>query len=264
MRSLPTHVEVPRLSRDRQPALRAVPEECPVALVYDGTTAAVVMATPADLADLAVGFSLTERVIRSAEEINELEMVPAEIGIELRMWLAPCSGLDFKSRQRRLIGPTGCGLCGIESLSEAMRPSPKLIRRTAITATDIKLALNALSNAQELNRETHATHAAGFYSTDNGPFIAREDVGRHNALDKLAGAMATRGVSGRDGAVVLTSRVSIEMVQKTAAIGCSILIAISAPTALAVRTADDCGITLIAVARGSEFEIFTHPDGIVP
>lgn len=256
-------VGMPRLTRDRHLDRRTLPEECPVALVYDGTTAAVVMATPADLADLTVGFSLTEGIIKSATEIEELNIVPGPDGIELRMWLRPGCGAGFRSRQRRLVGPTGCGLCGIESLSEATRHFPKLDRGISLRSDQIELALSALIGAQPLNRETRATHAAAFFSKASGLLVAREDVGRHNALDKLAGALAMGHIKGREGAVVLTSRVSVEMVQKTAAIGSSILVAVSAPTALAVRTADACGITLVAVARGREFEIFTHPDGIV-
>ena len=157
----------------------------------------------------------------------------------LRMWLKPGCGAKFKHRQRRLVGPTGCGLCGIESLSEAVRQSPSLVRKISVGSHQIELALEALSGAQALNRTTRATHAAGFYSPTAGLVVAREDVGRHNALDKLAGAMAVAQLSGGDGAIILTSRVSVEMVQKTAALGSSILIAISAPTALAVRTAHD-------------------------
>ena len=220
------------------------------------------MASPADLTDLAIGFSLTEGIIKTASEIDDLNVVPGADGVELRMWLKPGCGAKFKDRQRRLVGPTGCGLCGIESLSEAVRQSPSLVRKISIGSPQIELALEALSSAQALNRTTRATHAAGFYSPVEGLVAAREDVGRHNALDKLAGAMAIAHSLGEDGAIVLTSRVSVEMVQKTAAIGSSILIAISAPTTLAVRTAHACGITLVAIARGREFEIFTHPDGI--
>ena len=259
---LPTSIGMPRLTRNRHLDRRAIPEECAIALVYDGTTAAVVMATPADFTDLAVGFSLTEGIIAATSEIDDLNVVQNADGVELRMWLKPGCGAKFKERQRRLVGPTGCGLCGIESLHEAVRKNPSFVRRISIASAQIERAVEALSGAQTLNQMTRATHAAGFYSPIAGLVIAREDVGRHNALDKLAGAMAVAHSSGGDGAIVLTSRVSVEMVQKTAAIGSSILIAISAPTALAVRTAHACGITLVAIARGCEFEIFTHPDGI--
>lgn len=255
-------VNVPCLSGDRKPDLRTVPEESPIALVYDGTTAAVVMATPADLADFAVGFSLTEGMIRDRDEIGTLEIVPSRHGIELRMWLTARSGRQFKKRQRRLVGPTGCGLCGIESLAEATRSFEPLARKISLRSSQIERAIGALSRAQALNHATHATHAAGFYLPDDTLVVIREDVGRHNAVDKLAGALAARDIPGQCGAILVTSRVSIELVQKAAAIGCPILIAISAPTALAVRAAEACGLTLVAIARGASFEIFSHPDGI--
>jgi FdhD protein len=261
-RSNSTSVAIPRLSSSRLRDVRIVPEECPVALVYDGTAVAVIMATPADLADLATGFSLTEGIIGSAGELEHLDVLPGRDGIELRMWLAVESGRQFKRRQRRLVGATGCGLCGIESLAEATRSFARLPRKIALRANQIGRAMDALSRAQVLNQTTHATHAAGFYLPDDTLIAIREDVGRHNALDKLAGALAAGGISGQSGAVLMTSRISIELVQKTAAIGCSILVAISAPTALAVRAAEAYGITLVAVARGSSFEIFSHPDGI--
>jgi FdhD protein len=255
-------VRVPRLSQDRTLDQRALPEESPIALVYDGTTAAVVMGTPADLTDFAVGFSLTEGIIQYPQEIETLDIVPGYDGIELRMWLTADSGRHFKKRQRRLIGPTGCGLCGIESLAGANRSFPSVTREISLHSGQIGAAVAALSDLQRLNHITRATHAAGLYRPDGTLAAVREDVGRHNALDKLAGALAAGGYSGRSGAVILTSRVSIEMVQKTAAIGCPILVAISAPTALAVRAAEAYGITLVAIARGPSFEIFSHPDGI--
>jgi FdhD protein len=259
----PTAVGMPRLTRDRLTDKRTIPEEWATALVYDGTTAAVVMATPADFTDLAIGFSLTEGIIAAASEIDDLNVVPGVDGVELRMWLKAGSGARFKDRQRRLVGPTGCGLCGIESLDQAIRKDSFVARRISLASAQIEMAVEALSGAQALNRATRATHAAGFYSPKDGLILAREDVGRHNALDKLAGAIAVERLPTADGAIILTSRVSVEMVQKTAAIGSSILIAISAPTALAVRTAHACGITLVAIARGREFEIFTHPEGIM-
>jgi len=222
----------------------------------------VVMATPADLFDFATGFSLTEGIVRSSREIEHLEVVPGPEGIELRMWLATEAGKRFQKRQRRMVGPTGCGLCGIESLSEATRSFKFIPRKITLRSDQIGRAMDALSRAQVLNQATHATHAAGFYLPDDTLLAIREDVGRHNALDKLAGALSAQRILGQSGAILLTSRVSIELVQKAAAIECPILIAISAPTALAVRAAEAYGITLVAVVRGSSFEIFTHPGGI--
>lgn len=258
----PPSVGMRRLTRDRKLDERAIAEESPIALVYDGTTAAVVMAMPADLADFALGFSITEGIVKGAEEIQALDIVPGSDGIELRMWLTADSGRHFKRRQRRLVGPTGCGLCGIESLSEAVRFLPRLRRKISLRSWQIESAVEALSGDQYLNHVTRAICAAGFYQPDDTLVAVREDVGRHNALDKLVGTLAAERVLGQSGAVILTSRVSVEMVQKTVAIGCSILVAISAPTALAVRTAEACGVTLVAIARGNSFEIFSHADGI--
>lgn len=255
-------VRMPRLTSTRIRDERAVAEECPVALVYDGTTAAVLMASPTDLADLAIGFSLTEGIVRDAGEIEELDVIAGPDGIELRMWLRADCGRLLKERQRRLVGPTGCGLCGIESLQQAGRIIPPVAREIFLTPGQIATAVETLATAQELNRQTRATHAAGFFIPGRAGMIVREDVGRHNALDKLAGALAAANVSGRTGAVVLTSRISVEMVQKTAALGAGILIAISAPTALAIRTAESSGITLVGIARGREFEIFSAPAGV--
>jgi FdhD protein len=214
------------------------------------------------LADLAVGFSLTEGIIRDIEEMDELDVVPGPVGVELRIWLRADSGRTLKQRQRRLVGPTGCGLCGIESLQEADRINAPVARAIYLAPEQIGLAVETLSASQVLNRETRATHAAGFFVPGNDNMVVREDVGRHNALDKLAGALAAIGACGRSGAVVLTSRISVEMVQKTAAIGAGIVIAVSAPTALAIRTAEACGITLVGIARGRDFEVFSHPAGI--
>ena len=255
-------VAMPRVRSDRSRGMRVVAEECPVALVYDGTTVAVLMATPTDLADLALGFSLTEGIIRETGEIQEIDVVPGLVGVELRIWLRPESGRTLKERQRRLVGPTGCGLCGIESLHEANRVCSPVARAIHLSPEQIGLAVETMAASQWLNHETRATHAAGFFVPGSETTVVREDVGRHNALDKLAGALAGLNISGSYGAVVLTSRVSVEMVQKTAAIGAGIIIAVSAPTALAIRTAEACGITLIGIARGRDFEVFSHPAGI--
>jgi FdhD protein len=255
-------VAMARTGSNRLAGKRMIAEESPIAFVYDGMAVAVVMATPADLPDLALGFSLTEGIINDAGEIERLDIVSGADGIELRMWLRPDSGRHFKSRQRRLVGPTGCGLCGIESLSEANRHSPAVDHEVRLTAQQVEQAIETLVSSQTLNRATRATHAAGFYVPNKRTIIVREDVGRHNALDKLAGALVATKSAGNAGVIVLTSRISVEMVQKVARMGAGIIIAISAPTALAVRTADSCGITLVGIARGHEFEIFTHPDAI--
>jgi FdhD protein len=185
-------------------------------------------------------------------------VVVGEQGIELRMWLAADRERQYRTRRRRLTGPTGCGICGIESLSEAVRPARPVRGNTTIGENDIALALTGVASHQRLNRLTRATHAAGFCMSNGREMIVREDVGRHNALDKLAGALHRGDVDTANGIVVITSRVSVEMVQKAAAIGSPILVAMSAPTALAVRTASEANITLVAVARGDTYQIFCH------
>ena len=261
MTERPTRIAVKEVARKggvMMPGERIVPEELPIAFSYGGSTHAVMMGTPDDLEDFAVGFSLTEGLIESPSEIGELTVLHSEAGIELRMWLAGPSANAYRTRRRRLTGPTGCGLCGIESLAEAIRPARVVGKGRHWQAADVAAAIAMLAEGQTLHRQTHATHAAAFYKHGSGTAITREDVGRHNALDKLCGAMARAGIDGASGAIVLTSRVSVEMVQKTAMAGASVLIAISAPTALAIRMADAAGIALVALARDKDFEIFTH------
>ena len=242
---------------------RAVPEESAVAFSYEGAAYAVMMATPADLTDFAIGFSLTERIIGSPRDIETLETVSTVDGIMLRMNLANRSAAAYWERRRRLAGPSGCGLCGLESLADAMRRPPLVAGSARISHREIFDAMAALPDWQPLNRATGALHAAALWLPGDGIVAAREDVGRHNALDKLIGAAAADGISATHGAVLLTSRVSVEMVQKAAVLGVPILVAISAPTALAVRVAETAGITLAAIARQDGFEIFTHPGRLV-
>jgi len=254
-------VRVPRAiwrAGDLAESERAIPEETAIAFTFNTATYAVMMATPQDLEDFAVGFSLTEGVIVSLDAIDSIDIVEEEAGIELRIWLKAPEAAQFLGRRRKLAGPTGCGLCGIESLVEAMRPPLQVDEGRLFTSNQIMTAVDSLFPLQTLNRETRAVHAAGFWMPGCGLVAVREDVGRHNALDKLAGALARDGATAREGLVVLTSRVSIEMVQKSAAIGASIVVAMSAPTALAVRMAEACGMTLVAVARKDGFEVFTH------
>jgi FdhD protein len=237
---------------------RAIPEETAIAFTYNGGSYAVMMATPQDLEDFALGFSLTEQVIASADQIERLETIEQDTGVELRMRLREPYGSALGERRRHLAGPTGCGLCGIESLAEAMRPPPRVGAGRPFTPAQIMRGLESLAQMQDLNRQTRAVHGAAFWRHETGVVALREDVGRHNALDKLAGALGRAGICAHDGMVLLTSRVSVEMVQKTAVIGAPVLVAVSAPTALAVRTAEAAGITLVAIARSDGFEVFTH------
>ncbi len=238
---------------------RTVPEEVPVALVYDASTEAVMMATPADLEDFAYGFSLTEGLIRNIDEVQKLDIVTGGAGIEARLWLKPDRSQAVAARRRSRIGPTGCGLCGVDSLEGAVRVRGRITNDLKLSPADILAAVEGLAEKQVLGTQTRAVHAAGFWKPGNGVVAVREDVGRHNALDKLAGALARQRITSNTGAVVLTSRVSIEMVQKTVAIGAPVLIAVSAPTAFAIQAADEAGLTLVAVARSDGFEVFTHP-----
>ncbi|MBQ0823365.1 MULTISPECIES: formate dehydrogenase accessory sulfurtransferase FdhD [Microvirga] len=258
-------IRLPRMSVAQDasfPGERVVPEETPVALTYNGSTHAVMMASPSDLEDFAIGFSLSEGIIHDPADLLSMEMVEHDLGCEIRMWLSDRSGSSYQMRRRALAGPVGCGLCGVESLAEATRPVQTVTGSLRVHPGAVKIAMTDLSDAQRLNREARAIHAAAFWRPSEGVIAIREDVGRHNALDKLAGALARASEPGSDGLVLLTSRVSLEMVQKTARMGASILVAVSAPTALAVRVAESCGITLVAVARGDAFEVFTHPDRI--
>jgi FdhD protein len=221
------------------------------------------MATPADLEDFAVGFTLTEGLAATPDAITALEIVPGELGVELRIWLRQPASAALASRRRQLAGPTGCGLCGIDSLAEAVRTPPRVAAGFVASAPMIHQALSALAAAQDLGARTRAAHAAAWWTPADGVVALREDVGRHNALDKLVGAMARAGTPATDGLLLLTSRVSVEMVQKAAVLGAQVLVAVSAPTALAVRTAEAAGMSLVAVAREDAFEVFTHPDRII-
>lgn len=241
---------------------RELPVEVPVALVYDGTTHAVMMASPTDLEDFAVGFSLSEGIVAAPDEIEGLEVVEHTEGIELRMWLAKDRGLALAQRRRNITGPTGCGLCGVESLEAVVSKFAPVVSDLTYAAADISKAIAALPAAQELNMRTRAVHGAGFWSREQGLVAVAEDVGRHNALDKLIGGLRRRDVDVGSGLILLTSRVSVEMVQKAAMAGAPVIVAVSAPTKLALETADAAGITLVAIARQDGFEVFTHPERI--
>ena len=243
---------------------RIVPEEVPIAFSYGGTLHAVMMGTPADIEDFAVGFSLTEGIITDISEIVAIEPIEDQQGIDVQIALVDDVADALRLRRRHMAGPVGCGLCGIESIEQAVRKVPDVSNvALKLTQKDVVRAIALLNDAQPLHRETHAVHGAGFYIPSEGLLAVREDVGRHNALDKLCGAVIRSGHKGSEGVVAVTSRLSVEMVQKAAILGSSVLVAISAPTALAIRTAEEAGMTLVALVRGDDFEIFTHPHRII-
>jgi FdhD protein len=246
------------------PIERPLAEEVPLALVYNGTTLAVMMGTPADMEDFATGFSLSEGIVATPAELGEIELLHHANGIELRMWLPNNQAQKLAARRRAMTGPVGCGLCGIDSLDQALRATPPLpADKLHLTPADLSAAMEGLRAAQPLHDETRAVHAAGFYIPGQGIVAAREDVGRHNALDKLCGALARAGIAPASGAVVLTSRVSVDMVQKCAMFGAPCMIAASAPTTAGVALADTTGITLAARAKSGQAQVFTHPARIL-
>jgi FdhD protein len=244
-----------------QPVRRSIPEEVPVALTVDGSTYAVMMATPEDLNDFALGFALSEDIIGAPDDIESLEIVDVKGGIEARMWLKPDLSQRERARRRSILGPTGCGLCGAESIAQALKPVRRLSSPLKVSPRELAVGMAMLHSRQNLHARTQSVHAAGLYA--GGRIIVCEDAGRHNALDKVIGAAFRTHIPAREGIVLLTSRVSVELVQKTARLGAPVIAAISAPTALAVRVAKNAGITLAAVLRGEDFEIFTYPERIV-
>ncbi len=233
-----------------------VADETPVALTYNRHSFAVMMASPTDLVDFALGFSLSEGVIESAEEFLAAEVVPLARGIELAVTVTESRALALRARHRALAGRTGCGLCGVDSIAEALRPIPRLDTASRIAAAAIDRAVAAFPADQPLNRQTGATHAAAFADLDGRILATREDVGRHNALDKLIGALAAAGIDTATGFVVVSSRCSYEMVHKTAAAGIPLIASVSAPTGLAVDLAEKVGIGLAAFARDGRFTVY--------
>jgi FdhD protein len=246
------------------PAERMLAEEVPVALTYGRVSHAVMLATPADLEAFAIGFSLAEGIIDTAAEIVALEVLEVPGGIELRMELVSDRQARLDARRRHLAGFGGCGLCGMESLAEVLRrpagPAPDPGWRIGLA--ELAGGIAALPAHQVLNRAARAVHAAGLLVPGRGIVAAAEDVGRHNALDKLAGRLARAGIAATVGAVLLSSRVSVELVQKAARLGAPLIAAVSAPTTLALRVAEAAGIAVVGIARDDGFEVFTHPERV--
>lgn len=261
--TIATHDEINWRGGRAVTAPRLIAEETAIALSYNGSTHAVMMATPADLSDFGLGFTLTEGLVDRVSDILSVEVVPSDLGIEIQIWLGGDPAAALAARRRSMSGPVGCGLCGIESLEQARRRPAKVASGAMFRANDLFEAMRALAPLQVLHQQTGSVHAAALWQPASGIALIREDVGRHNALDKLVGAITAGGLSAAGGAILLTSRVSVEMVQKAAAIGTPMVIAVSAPTTLAIRTADEAGITLIAVARSDGFSVFTHPHRVL-
>ena len=238
-------------------SLDTVAEEIPVAFEYNGISHTVMLATPANLEDFALGFSLTEGIVSQRSEVFDIEIEEAEAGITLRMKIAGGAFARLKERRRSLAGRTGCGLCGAERLTQVVRDLPPLADTAPFPLEALYQGMRKLPLQQTLQHSTGAVHAACHVASDGSIRHVREDVGRHNALDKTLGALALAdAIPG--GALLITSRASFEMVQKSAALGYGILAAVSAPTAAAVRLADKLNITLVGFLRGSSCAIYTH------
>lgn len=241
-------------------AERAIAHERPIAFVYNEVPYTVMMATPADLEDFALGFSLAEGILKRQGEFGGVTVVEQPIGVELRIAIPERRQRLLEARPRNMAGRTGCGLCGIQSLSQALRPLPVLPDgEPRVTAGAVLKAVGALQEWQPLHSLVHAVHGAAWCGLDGSVRLLREDVGRHNALDKMIGARARGGDDG-PGFALVTSRLSVEMVQKVASVGIAILVAVSAPTTLALEQAESAGVTLIAGARPDALQLYTHPE----
>jgi len=239
-----------------------VAEEVAVALEVNGIAHAVMLATPADLEDFALGFLLSEAIIDARADLLDVEFASVESGIALRATVAQRCVHRLKERRRALAGRTGCGLCGTESIAEAVRPIRGDVAGIVVEAAALERAMRSLHDGQTLQRLTGATHAAAWITLDGELVTVREDVGRHNALDKLIGALSRSGADLAAGFVAVTSRASYEMVHKTASAGIGLLAAISAPTGLAIRMAESAGLTLVGFVRGANATVYSHPQAV--
>ncbi len=241
-------------------AQATVAEETPVALVYNGWPHVVMMCTPADIEDFAVGFTLTEEIVAGRDAIGRISAVRYSQGIEVEISIPKSASDALRQRGRSLVGRTGCGLCGVTTIDDALRPGRAVESNPRITPEALFRAGEKLPEWQRYNEGTGAVHAAGWATTRGDIVLAREDVGRHNALDKLIGAIVRERIDPADGFAVVTSRASYELVQKCAVMGISLLAAISRPTGLAVRMAEAAGITLAALLRGHSVNVYSHPE----
>ncbi len=237
-----------------------IADEVPVALVYNGRPHVVMMCTPADIEDFARGFTCTEEIVAGAAEITSIRALRYSQGIEVEIAIPAAAARALEERGRALVGRTGCGLCGVTTIDDAIRAGRTVASGGRVAPDALFRAVAELPTFQPVNVATSAVHAAGWAQADGRIIVAREDVGRHNALDKLIGALAARGLDPAAGFAVVTSRASYELVQKCAVAGITLLGAISRPTALAIRLAEATGITLAARVRGRSADVYTHPD----
>ena len=241
-----------------------VAEEVPVALTFHGVPHVVMLATPANLEDLAVGFTLSEMIVDSPSEIQSVEAATRDDGaLEVRIGIAAAKFSELLRRQRNLTGRTGCGLCGAQTVEDAIRQPAPVSGGVNVDVKSLHAALMDLRQQQEINLLTGSVHAAAWVSPDSGIQLVREDVGRHNALDKVIGAVTRAGGDFRSGYFVVTSRASYEMVQKAVTVGGTLLAAVSAPTAFAVRLAEASGLTLIGFAREHQHVVYAHPSRLI-
>jgi FdhD protein len=237
-------------------------EETPVALVYNGQPHVVMMATPQDLEDFAVGFSVTEELVHSAKDVQKISVVNYSAGIELQLTVPAECDKRIAERARKLAGQTGCGICGADSIETVLKTLHPVTAKTTVKASAVQRAIKDLEGHQKLNAATGSTHAAAWASHDGALRLVREDVGRHNALDKLIGALLKSDTEIDVGFVLVTSRASFEMVQKVTVLGAPLLAAISGPTGLAVRIAEQAGLTLVGFARPGRMTVFAHPERV--
>jgi FdhD protein len=239
-----------------------VAEEVPVAFVYGTRAHVVMMCTPANLEDLAVGFTLSEEIVSTAGDVKHVAVSRHSRGVELAIEIPEADAARLGHRTRALAGRTGCGLCGVEAIDDAVRLPHTVQSSLQVEAEALWRAAAALDEHQTFNRQTHAVHAAAWSTAGGELRVVREDVGRHNALDKVLGALARSGTHPADGFLVVTSRASFELVQKAAVMGVPLLAAVSRPTGLAVRIADAAGITLVALLRGRTANIYSHSERV--
>jgi len=240
-----------------------VATEVPVAFVYGGRSHVVMMCTPADLEDLAVGFSVTEGIVGAADDVRRVDVVRHSRGIELQIEIPAADADRVASRGRAISGRTGCGLCGVDAIDDVLREPRRVDSSFSLDVDALWRAAASLDERQPWNRETHAIHAAAWAEPSGALRVVREDVGRHNALDKVLGALARERIDASSGFLLVTSRASYELVLKAAVAGVALLAAVSRPTSLAIRLADDVGVTLVGLLRGRTANVYSHRERLL-